>query len=109
MVVAIEPAVRSHILNALPRDELAVIRSSLQPVHIAAGDVIQRAGELIDNVYFVESGVVSLVAPLHEGSGVEVATIGAGGLVGSELIAGNRLSFVQAVGQIEGTALRLAR
>ena len=56
----------------------------------------------IEAVYFVESGWVSLVATLDDGTQAEVGLIGREGMVGLPLITGIDTAFVEAFVQADG-------
>ena len=60
-------------------DELA---KELEPCPLQRGAVLGRPRVLTDFVYFVESGIVSLVASTRAGNSVEVALIGKEGVAG---------------------------
>jgi CRP-like cAMP-binding protein len=58
-------------------------------------------------VYFVNTGVVSLVTHLKEGSGVEVGLTGNEGMVGLSIALGDDVSPNQAIVQIADGAMRM--
>src|SRR5690349_5921586 len=82
-----------------------------------AGDFVEEAfvfkqplveqGKPVDSVYFVESGVVSVVTDLEEGTTIETGTIGNEGLVGVTAVLGGARSPVRAVVQIPGSCWRV--
>jgi CRP-like cAMP-binding protein len=61
----------------------------------------------IEAAWFVESGFVSLVATLEDGSQAEVGLIGREGMVGLPLITGIETAFVEAFVQGDGSALQM--
>lgn len=61
----------------------------------------------MEHVYFPQSGVVSLVALMRDGSSVEAATIGREGAVGLLTAAGARHASTRGVVQIPGRARRI--
>jgi len=64
-----------------------------------------RPDTRIEAVYFVESGFVSLVAALDDGTQAEVGLVGREGMVGLPLITGIDTAFVDAFVQGHGSAL----
>jgi CRP-like cAMP-binding protein len=58
----------------------------------------------VEAVIFVESGWVSLVAPLEDGTQTEVGLIGRKGMVGLALITGVDTSFVETYVQADRSA-----
>ena len=55
---------RNTILAQLPAGDFSVVRAQLERVSMAPGDILQGAGEPAKSIFFVESGIISLLAPL---------------------------------------------
>jgi CRP-like cAMP-binding protein len=100
-------AVRNQLLAALPPGLLAEIIPRLRPVSLTVRDMLIVPDETIEAVYFVESGWVSLVANLEDGTQAEVGLVGREGMVGLPLIVGVDSGFEEAFVQADGTALRM--
>ncbi len=100
------PMFRNRLLQALPAEELRRLRPALTRVRLINGDVLHRAGDQIEQVFFVEQGFVSLVAEADGvESRVEVGLVGRESVVGSSvLLAADATSYVQAMVQMPGTA-----
>jgi CRP-like cAMP-binding protein len=94
------------ILNALPPKARERIMNHLSPVFLKIKTILFQPDELITEVYFPLSGVISLVTPLKNGTVVEVATVGNEGIVGVPLKADGSLT-VRAISQVAGTSLRM--
>jgi CRP-like cAMP-binding protein len=73
---------RNRLLAALRSEDLLSLRAYLQRVLLAEGSLLFEANEPITRVYFVEAGVVSLMAAFHNGGTAEMATVGWEGVVG---------------------------
>src|SRR5689334_12672386 len=62
-------------------------RSELQPFLVPAvlqqGHVLYESGDVVDRIYFPHKGMISLLAIMTDGSGVETATVGSEGVVGA--------------------------
>jgi CRP-like cAMP-binding protein len=69
--------------------------------------VLQEAGEAIKHVYFPQSGMISLLAVMQNGSAVETATVGREGAAGAMSGLGSRVASHRSVTQIEGVASRI--
>lgn len=69
--------------------------------------ILYEEGSPIDDVYFVESGVVSVVTELTDSEIVETGTVGSEGLAGLSAVLGVRHSSQKAICQIPGRALRV--
>jgi len=103
-----EPPPRNRILAALPPDDLERLRPRLERVELVLRQVLFEPNRPIEHVYFVESGVASLVSLAADGSAVETATVGHEGMVGLPVFL-NAVSMAgQAFVQIPGEGYRLA-
>jgi CRP-like cAMP-binding protein len=92
---ALSPAVRQQLLPAL---ELIALNMR---------DMLIEPDVPIPFVYFPLHGVVSLISTLHDGTQVEVATIGNEGMIGLPLfLQANSIPFTAFV-QVPGAALRM--
>lgn len=94
------------VLNSLSLGARERIFTHLSPVSLNIKTVLFEHDELITDVYFPLSGVISLVTPLKDGSAVEVAMVGNEGIVGVPLQAAGSLT-VRAICQVAGTSLRM--
>jgi CRP-like cAMP-binding protein len=79
----------------------------MQLVQLAAGQEMTESGALTRTVHFPETAVVSMVATMHDGTSVEVATIGAEGLVGLPVFLGTETLPMNVMAQVTGEAWRL--
>jgi CRP-like cAMP-binding protein len=102
-----EDQIQNKILAAIPRLEYERIRPSLQLEQLPSGKPLCDSGEAISDVYFLNTGMVSLISLTSEGASIEVGVIGNEGMVGVSAILGvNRMPH-DAVVQLPGTALKL--
>jgi Crp-like helix-turn-helix domain len=95
----------NQLLDALPAVEYERLLPLLSTVFLDTRTVLFAAGATIANVDFPRNCVVSLLAPLHNGS-VEVATVGNEGIVGVPLLPGGALGF-EAVCSVAGWSDRM--
>ena len=103
-----QPAsVRNRLLAALPADVIAALLPKLSPVILSLKQVIYAPDTPIEAVYFLETGMISLVDNLEDGMRAEVGVIGREGMLGMPLLAGVNTSFIEAQVQLPGTALRM--
>jgi CRP-like cAMP-binding protein len=100
-------AVRNRLLAALPPAILAQLLPQLLPVALPVRKTLFLAGGQVDAVYFVESGWISMVAQLEDGSQAEVGLIGREGMAGTPLIVGVGTAFAETYVQAEGSALQM--
>ena len=81
--------------------------SNLQPVSFLIGNVIYEVGAPLEDVYFIEQGVASVLTYLTNGSMIEVGMIGREGMVGVPVLLGDEISVQRVIVQVPGTALRM--
>lgn len=100
--------IQNRILAALPTQEYQRLLKQLTPVSLPIGDILYKTDERITEVYFVNTGVVSLVANMKDGGSVEVGLVGNDGMVGLSVVLGDDVSPNQAIVQIADGAMRLS-
>lgn len=95
---------RNLFLTALPARDLALIQPLLQPIELRQGDVLQEPGQRVNEVVFVQSGLISLLTPMRDGAAIEIATLGRESVLGVLAALGSHRSTARATVQITGTA-----
>jgi CRP-like cAMP-binding protein len=95
------------LASLLPKD-LALLVPHLKDVEVKQGVLLQEAGDPIELVYFPQSGMISLLAVMPAGNGIETATIAREGAVGALSGLGARTAVGRAVQQIAGISSRIA-
>jgi len=98
---------RNHLLSALSDEDASAIEPWLEHTELPRGYVIARPGTAIEHAYFPLSGMVSVVALMTDGLGVEVATVGNEGMVGLPIFLGADSSPFHLMAQLDGDALRV--
>jgi CRP-like cAMP-binding protein len=98
----------NKILQRLETDEFDELRSSLEPITLNFKEGLYEPGTRIEYMYFVETGVVSVVTDLKDGGTVETGTIGREGVVGLPAFLGATSSASRAFCQIPGEANRIS-
>jgi CRP-like cAMP-binding protein len=71
-------------------------------VSLAQGAVIYEAGASVDDIYFPQTGMISLLVITRAGGMIETATVGREGAVGLQRGLGGRRSLTRATTQIGG-------
>ncbi len=84
-----------------------MLARNLVHIDLALGETLHRAGDRIEQVYFVESGFISALAVLSDGSPLEIGLIGAEGVAGVSIVLGATTSFSETMCQTGGGAYRL--
>ena len=82
---------RNRLLAALPALDYERIARHLRVQSTLTGGTLHEDGRRIDDVYFPNDGVFSITTRLHDGSLVEVATVGREGMLGVGVFLGDRL------------------
>jgi CRP-like cAMP-binding protein len=98
--------IRNSILLGLSAKECEILFSKLEFVRLKLHQVLYEAGDAIKSGYFVNSGMMSVLAVQPDGKSVEVGLIGKEGFVGLPLLVGYSKSPTRIVTQADGTAYR---
>ena len=98
---------RNSILNQIELPERARIVKMLTKVPLSFEQVVYQKDRPIRHVYFVESGVVSIVNKLSDGTIIEVATVGNEGMLGLPVFLRGSKTSLMAFAQIPGEAWRM--
>ena len=107
MPVAHLQPVGNRILAALLASEYKRLLPRLEHVSLKPGEVVYRADQEIEAVYFPEDAVVAMVDTTDDRRTVEVGVIGREGLVGINIFLGGRGTPDRAIVQLPGGAMRM--
>lgn len=97
----------NRLLASLPHAEATRLRGLMEPIRSRVHDVLYDQWTPIEYVYFPDGGVFSLLREMHDGSKVEVGTVGNEGMVGLPVFHGTRVTTDRAICQITGPTLRM--
>lgn len=103
------PEYRNALLAALSKGDLALLKPQLERVTLTAREMLETPDTPIQHVYFIEAGMLSVVAKMPRGRDrdIEVAVIGREGMSGTAVVQGDdrgpNCSFVQ----FGGSAMRV--
>jgi CRP-like cAMP-binding protein len=98
----------NRLLAALRPQDFALLKPHLQIVPIGEGDLLHRPGDEIKQVYFLHSGIVSLIAVSKDGDAISTASVGREGAIGTIAGTGFVRAFTRATVQTPGAASRVA-
>src|SRR5260370_4783923 len=96
----------TKILLNLPPQESRQVFPKLELVRLKLHQVLYEAGETIKSGYFINEGMISVLAVQPDGKSVEVGLIGNEGFVGLPLLVGYRSSPTRLITQGDGSAYR---
>lgn len=99
-------SVSNNILLGLPREQCSQIVSRLEFVRLNLHQILHEAGETIKSGYFINAGLMSILAVQPDGKMVEVGLIGKEGFVGLPLLVGYTNSPTRIMVQGDGGAYR---
>lgn len=97
----------NRLLGLLPRRDYQRLRPHLERIPLEYRKSLYRAREPIGFVYFIETGVGSLVNTMADGQAAEVGTIGNEGVVGLPLVFGDDRAPTSVYVQVPGIGLRM--
>ena len=97
----------NRLLGLLPPSDYERLRPHLQRIPLEYRQSLYRAHKPIGFVYFIESGVGSLVNTMANGEAAEVGTIGNEGMVGPLLVCGDDRAPTSVYVQVTGVGLRM--
>jgi CRP-like cAMP-binding protein len=97
----------NRLLGLLSPKDYARLRPHLERIPLAYRQSLYRANKPIGFVYFIETGVGSLVNTMANGDAAEVGTIGNEGVVGLPLVLGDNRTPTSVYVQVPGSGLRM--
>ena len=97
----------NRLLGLLPSRDYQRLRPHLHRIPLDYRQSLYRANKPIEFVYFIETGVGSLVNTLKNGDAAEVGTIGNEGLVGLPIVFGDHRAPTNVYVQVPGAGLRM--
>src|SRR5215217_5036584 len=107
MVQLKQSSMRNRLLQTLSPDDFALIAPDLEFVALPRSTVLIEPNEPIEHVYFLESGVSSVVSINSESRRVEVCISGSEGLIGPSVVLGVNRTPHQSFMQVEGSGYRI--
>ena len=99
--------VRNRLLTKMSAEDWALLAPHLEMGTLKERQVVEVPGKPITHVYFVETGVVSVVAVNEEDHRIEVGVIGKEGMTGVALVMGDDRAQHSAYLQIGGNGRRM--
>lgn len=98
---------KNRLLAALPREEYERLLPKLETVPLTLKQVIYEPGKPIQHVYFLNTGVISLLTILADSTAAEVGVVGNEGMIGISVLLGIDTTPGKALVQIQGEAMRM--
>jgi CRP-like cAMP-binding protein len=107
MIIATHARASNSVLRTLSPKENQRLLAHSEQVNLTYGDVLCEAGKPLRYIYFINSGLVSLLTTVGGHASVEVGLVGWEGVAGLPLFLGVGISPVRMLVQGSGTATRM--
>lgn len=101
--------IMNRILSSLPQEEYERILPDLTAVPLQFRMSLHEPGDNIRNIYFPNTGVMSMLSVMEKGPAVEIASIGNEGVADLFAFLGLDSSDSKLLIQVPGTAMRMER
>jgi CRP-like cAMP-binding protein len=101
------PKFRNRLLAQMTREQLGLIEPALEAVTLQRHKSLETRDRKIEYVYFMESGLASVVANERGGETIEIGVVGAEGVTGLALILNVERTPLDTLVQIDATAQRI--
>jgi CRP-like cAMP-binding protein len=101
------PRISNRLLAALPKKDFEALERHFEEVPLVLEEILYQPKVLISDVYFPNSGIVSLLAPANGRGTLEVGLVGKEGLLGLAIFMGVNSSQNRAVVQGTGSAMKI--
>jgi len=97
----------NKILSALSDEEFERLQPKLREISIPMGEVVYMPEERIEEVYFINRGIISWLAALEDGNTVEAGVIGPEGVAGISVALGATSTPNEGLAQSPVEALKI--
>lgn len=94
---------RNRLLAALPAEDLGLLTPDLETISLELDQVLVRAGDQLDKVYFPHGGAIAFMVDLPEGQTVATTLMGPEAAIGALTVLGPSNSPVTAIVRAPGT------
>lgn len=101
------PRIANRLLAALPKKDYQALQRHLEEIPLVFEEILYHPNVLISDVYFPNSGIVSLVAADNPRATLEVGLVGKEGILGLAIFMGVNTAQKLAVVQGAGSAMKM--
>jgi CRP-like cAMP-binding protein len=103
-----QSAIRNRVLGTLPPEDYERLQPLLEPVDLPLRTYLVEPHKPIEDIYFMEQGIASVVALTPQQRRIEVGLIGREGVSGTPILLGTDRTPHECFVQMSGDALRIA-
>lgn len=107
MDIRVKHTITNRLLQKMDRDDLALLLPDLTSVELPPRKLLETANKAVEAIYFVQSGMVSVVANAGKGASIEVGLVGLEGMTGISAITGAMSSPGTTFSQAASVALKI--
>ena len=107
MISPAQSSVTNKLLNILPESDYGQIAQDLEFLKLSRGTVVAHAGQPIDYIYFLTSGIGSIIATTPEGNRAEAGIFGSDGYVPTSAVASTENSPHEVVILLDSEGYRM--
>ncbi|MHC5740360.1 MAG: Crp/Fnr family transcriptional regulator [Nostoc sp.] len=101
-------ATENLLLAALPREVYKQIENKMEQVELSYGEILNRPGETIEEVYFPLTCLISVTITMMDGSTVEAGVVGSREMVGiNAFMGGQETTQTEYIVQVPGNAVKM--
>lgn len=97
----------NKLLSLLPAPDYEQIAADLEYIALPRGTLLGETGQAIHSVYFLTSGIGSIIATTPEGRRAEAGVFGFDGYVPTSAVAGTEFNVHDVVVQLDAEAYRM--
>jgi hypothetical protein len=94
----------NRILNSLPQNIFAAVEPHLKHTDLVFGAIVAETGQPVFQVYFPDTGVISLVVEMLVGDMIETAMVGRDGVVNGTSALDGKVALQRGIVQVAGAA-----
>ena len=106
--VAISSPISNQLLSFLSPKDRNLLIPNLKRIPLVLRQSLEKANQAIENVYFPEDGIASVVGDSKSSGEIEIGIIGKEGMTGLMVVMGNDRSPYNTFVQVAGSALVLS-
>ena len=107
MSPAINPPIPNQLLAALPKKDYQALERHLEESPLVFEELLYKPHQVVSDVYFPNSGIVSLLAGVNDHATLEVGLVGNEGMLGMSVFLGVDYTTNRAVVQGAGSAMKM--
>jgi len=101
-------AIENLLLTALPPEVYKRLENRMEEVSLSSGKILNQPGDIIHDVYFPLTCLISVTITMNDGSTVETGVVGSREMVGINAFMGGReMTQTTYIVQVPGKAIRM--